>query len=332
MKKILIFSVVLCSMFVLGCSKDNTKTVLNNFSKTVDKLNSYSLSGIMEIINNEDSYKYDVSVLYKADDYYRVSLKNQANDHEQIILKNEDGVYILTPSLNKSFKFQSEWPNNNSQAYLLASLLNDINNDSSKTVEEVNGEVIYTTKVNYPNNRKLVSQKIFFDKNSLPSKVEVLDSNGIVMVRMTFDNIEINANADKNSFALETNNSSTNNKEKTNTTSINNSIVYPVYMPENTYLSSKDVVAKSDGERVILTFAGDNPFILVEETVSVEDELSVIPMYGEPDMLIDTVGAISDKSVTWISNGIEYYIASDVIPSQTLVEVAKSLSVLPVGK
>ena len=55
-------------------------------------------------------------------------------------------------------------------------------------------------------------------------------------------------------------------------------------------------------------------------------------MYGEPDILIDTVGAISDSSVTWVSNGIEYYLASDVMNSSTLIEVAKSLSVLPVGK
>jgi len=38
----------------------------------------------------------------------RVSLKNKTNNHEQIILKNSDGVYVLTPSLNKSFKFQSD--------------------------------------------------------------------------------------------------------------------------------------------------------------------------------------------------------------------------------
>lgn len=330
MKKILLFSVVFCSIFVLGCSRDNSKAILNDFSKTVAKANSYSLSGILEIINNEDSYKYDVSVLYKADDFYRVSLKNQANDHEQIILKNEDGVYVLTPSLNKSFKFQSDWPNNNSQTYLLASLLNDLNNDSNRTFEEKNGEYIYTSSVNYPNNRKLVSQKIYFGDNELPTKVEVLDSNGIVMVRMVFDNIDINSNVDSSNFAL--NNISNNSLQNTNATGKISSIVYPVFMPENTYLSSKDVVSKSDGERVILTFAGDNPFILVEETASVEDELSIIPMYGEPDILIDTVGAISDSSITWISNGMEFYIASDVIKGETLIEVAKSLSVLPVGK
>ena len=141
MKKVLLFSMLLCTIFVLGCSKDNSKTVLSSFEKKVNKANSYTLNGVLEIINNEDSYKYDVSVSYKESDMYRVSLRNQANDHEQIILKNEEGVYVLTPSLNKSFKFQSDWPNNNSQTYLLASLLDDITSDNKRTFEEVNGEV-----------------------------------------------------------------------------------------------------------------------------------------------------------------------------------------------
>ena len=55
---------------------------------------------------------------YLKKDKFRVGLTNKTNNHEQIILKNDDGVYVITPSLNKSFKFQSDWPYNNSQIYL----------------------------------------------------------------------------------------------------------------------------------------------------------------------------------------------------------------------
>ncbi len=51
-----------------------------------------------------------------------------------MILKNDDGVYVLTPALNKSFKFQSEWPENSSQAYLFESLVKDITEDKSATL------------------------------------------------------------------------------------------------------------------------------------------------------------------------------------------------------
>ena len=57
----------------------------------------------MEIINNEDSYQYDVKVSYQKDDYYRIELVNKLNNHEQVILKNDSGVYVDT---QKSYKLK----------------------------------------------------------------------------------------------------------------------------------------------------------------------------------------------------------------------------------
>ena len=53
-----------------------------------------------------------------------------------------------------------------------------------------------------------------------------------------------------------------------------------MYLPSGTYLSDEESVSKDDGNRVILTFAGESPFILVEEAVSKSDEMEVIPVYG----------------------------------------------------
>ena len=77
-----------------------------------------------------------------------------------------------------------------------------------------------------------------------------------------------------------------------------------------------------------MTFAGDNPFILVQETVKPSKELEIIPTYGEPFMLIDTVGSLTDTSYTWTSNGVEYYIVSDQMEQTELLEVAKSINVV----
>ena len=108
--------------------------------------------------------------------------------------------------------------------------------------------------------------------------------------------------------------------------------VYPMYLPSGTYLSNEESVSKEDGERIILTFAGESPFILVEETISKSEETEIIPVYGEPTILVDTVGALSDSSVNFISNGIEYYIASESMTMQEILEVAQSISSVPVMK
>ena len=130
----------------------------------MDRLKGYHLTGTLTIKSNEDSYKYNVDASFKKDNYYRVSLKNVTNNHEQIILKNADGVYVLTPTLNKSFKFQSEWPFNSSQTYLLQTLLKDIKEDNKRKFQQTDKQYIFTTKVNYTSNPDLINQKIYLDK------------------------------------------------------------------------------------------------------------------------------------------------------------------------
>ena len=107
---------VLCLLVFLftGCGKNENDDVVLKLKDKINNLDSYYIEGELSLYNNEDKYSYDVFVSYKKDNNFKVLLKNKVNNHEQIILRNNDGVYVLTPSLNKSFKFQSEWPYNNS--------------------------------------------------------------------------------------------------------------------------------------------------------------------------------------------------------------------------
>ena len=238
-------------------------------------------------------------------------------------------VIVLTPSLNKSFKFQSEWPYNNSQAYLLQTILKDIENDGEKTFEQVDDTYVFTTKVNYSNNSQLVKQKITLDKDLNPKSVVILNNKDEMQMQMTFNSIDYNATYDENYFTLQGN---MKNVETETTSSTLDSIIYPMYIPENTQLSAQEKIAIDNGERIILTFSGDNPFTIVQENARVAEEMLTIPMYGEPYIITDTVGALSDNSITWISNGIEFYVVSDKLNSEQLLEVANSINVTTVSK
>ncbi len=327
MKKYVLVLLMFCSCFIVGCGKTTEKDVIKDVTKNVEKSNGYYLEGEMQIINNEDTYTYDVEVSYEKKDNYRVSLTNTANNHEQIILKNDEGVYVLTPALNKSFKFQSEWPYNNSQVYLLQSLINDLENDKEKTFEEKDGMYILKSTVNYPNNNNLTSQIIYIDKGMNFKEVHVLDQNGVPQIKMKFNKIDMKATFDKNHFALDENLKTASTDETYRPVVSIDDTIYPMYMPDETYLMSEDTVNKDDGERLILTFEGENPFMLVEETASIAEESEIIPVVGDPVLLTDTVAAVTDTSITWVSNGIEYYVASEVIGQEELINIAKSLSV-----
>lgn len=328
MKKIILWCFVVFSTLLLaGCGKGN-KDVVKDLNNKINKSKSYYITGELEIINNEDTYKYDTEVSYRAENQFKVMLKNKTNGHEQIILRNDEGVYVLTPSLNKSFKFQSEWPYNGSQSYLLQLLIKDINDDAEKTIENSEDGYIITTKVNYSNNEELTKQKIYVNKDNAITKVEVFDNKETVKIRMNFSNIDLNATFDDNYFKLE-NSMKTSSTEET--VSSIEEIIFPMYVPDNTYLSKQDKVFLDNGERVILTFAGDKPFTLVQETVKNGNSLNVVST-GELEMISDSVGYVSDSAISWISNGIEYYISSSALTQKELLDVAKSMSVMPVGK
>lgn len=331
MKKIISILFILM-VFVTGCGKYGEKEILRDISKNINGLKSYYLEGKMEIINNEDVYKYDVKVSFKENDFYKVSLKNESNNHEQVILKNEEGVYVLTPSLNKSFKFESEWPYNNSQVYLLKSLVDDLNNDKSYTFETKDEMYVFTFLVNYPNNKTLVKQEMYLDKDLNIKEVHVLNESGNTEIKMIFNSIDKNPTFKDDYFTLKSNIEVSNVIDDIKPVTDIDEAIFPMFLPENTTLKSQDVITKDNGERVILTFAGDKPFILIEETASKEEEYEIIPTLGEPVLLIDTIGSVSDDSISWISKGMQYYITSNTLSKDELLKVAKSISTIPVMK
>ena len=94
MKRTILIAIFLC-IILTGCGIGK-KDALKEFSKKIEDINSYYLEGKMDIINNEETYTYDVMVSYKKNDNYLVELNNTSNNHKQIILRNSSGVYVLT--------------------------------------------------------------------------------------------------------------------------------------------------------------------------------------------------------------------------------------------
>lgn len=330
MKKIIFLVMTLMFMITLsGCGTSKEDDVVKSLTKKISSAESYSITGTFELINNEENYTYNINVNYKSAEKFKVSLVNKVNNHEQIILRNESGVYVLTPSLNKSFKFQSDWPYNNSQTYILQTLVKDIENDSEKDVKKLDDGYVITTSVNYSNKQDLVKQNIFLDKDINITKIEVLNSENQAKIVMNFNKIEFNSTINDDIFNIDNNVFSNEDNEKTVNTI--DGIVFPMYVPTDTYLTSQDVISVDGGERAILTFSGEKPFTIIQETISNTDILNM-NVDGEPQMIMDTIGVLSDSYVSWISGGMEYYVISEDLTQDELLTVANSISVMPVSK
>ena len=368
MKKIFLY-VAFLSLILTGCGKYKDSEVLKEFKSLVESSKSYYLEGDMELVNNEDVYSYDIKVSYEEGDYYKIELVNKINNHEQMILRNKEGVYVITPSLNKSFKFQSDWPYNNSQVYLLSSLIDDIENDEDRTFEKTDDGYVFTSLVNYPNNESLVNQKVYFGNDFLPKRVEVLDKERNTQIKMNFEKIDLKTEFNDTYFDLnsilnteeelpkENNNTPDDSKDKeeigskeaqepnnntsesTETSNENSKetatiddIIYPMYLPTGTYLTSEERVSTENGERLILTFGGESSFTLVEETISYSQRAEIIPTTGNVELIGASLAVINEKSANWFDNNISYSVYSSTMSTNDLLQVVKSISVLPVSK
>ena len=368
MKKYLILIMIML-LTLTGCGSYKLEDAVNDFTKKVENSKSYKLNGTMEINSGDEIFTYNIDAYYLKDDYYKVVLVNQTNNHEQVILKNKEGLYVVTPSLNKSFKFDSVWPENSSQAYLLKNLVNDLKNDNEKEFEKLEKGYILKSKVNYPNNDELSYQKMYFDKDMNLEKVEVYTSDNIIKIKVIFKDINLKAKLKEDDFVLDDlvknsednkdnnnvenkdinndnkakeENKETNNKDCMNETCKEDNktckdnkcdektgaldgIIYPLYLPTNTHLKSSETVETSNGDRVILTFAGDKNFVIVEEVAKSASDFEIIPVFGDPLMLDKTIAALSSNSISWNSENISYYLVSSDLTTNELVSVAKSL-------
>ena len=368
MKKLLV-ALLSLTLLVSGCGKTGTENVIKDFTSKVNDSKSYTLKGNMEIYADEETFTYSLEINFLKDYFYKVKMVNQTNNHEQIILRNTDAVYVITPSLNKSFKFQSEWPENSSQAYILSSITTDMNNDAETKVEEVDGNFVIKSKVNYPNNPELSYQKITVDKDNKIKKTEIYDEKDALKMKVTFTSVEYNTNLKEDDFKLEqyikedtntkdTENNQTNNQNKNEectdeetckeqqectgddcetdnapcegdacdeeTGAIEN-ILYPLYVPSNTYLSSSDRVETDIGDRIILTFGGEKNFVLVEEKAVMAEEFEIIPVYGDPLIVNDIIGALGANSLTWTKDNISYYLAGNDLTTAELLAIGESV-------
>lgn len=324
MKKFLF--VILTIIGITGCKKKDENYIIKDFSKQLSASNSYTMEGNMELLSNNEKYQYDVKVFYLKGDYYKVSLLNKTNNTEQIILKNSDGVYVVTPSINKSFKFQSEWPNNSSQVYILETLLTDIQNDDNREYKDN----ILTVDVNYPNNKNLVSEKITFGENNLPTKVEVINEEGVTAITFSITSINLKADLKEEIFELDANLDS--ECCSTESSASLDNVLYPTYLPMNTTFHSQETINNEDSERVILTFTGEKSFVMVEEAKKTPKQMEVVSVYGNPTFIDDTLGAITDNSVMWSRGNTEYYISSGSLTSEELISVASSTHTVAVSK
>lgn len=329
-KRLLLLLAGLMVIFALAaCGTKSQESVVKDLDGTLNDLKSYKAKAKMTLQMGTEPQVYDVEIWHKDPSFYRVNLKNAQKDQSQMILRNDEGVFVLTPALNKSFRFQSDWPKNSSQAYLYESLITDILEDKQAKFSATKEHYVFETKTRYQNNKMLPIQEIKLSKKSLaPVSVKVMDPDRNALVTVEFSDVKFDASFDKDAFDMKKNMTGAQlevpvmadveDKEFT--------VKYPVAeIPGVTLIDEKEITTE-DGKRVVLTYDGDKSFTLIQEKANAMPAMSsAINMTGKPVDLGFTVGAMNETSISWTHLGVDYMLASTDLSPEEMEMVAKSV-------
>jgi len=312
-----------------GCGTKSQGDVIKALDEKMNDITSYQAKAKLTLKTGTEPQVYDVEIWYKEPAYYRVSLKNAEKDQSQMILRNDEGVFVITPALNKTFRFQSDWPKNSSQAYLYESLVKDILSDKKASFKATKDYYVFETKTNYPNSKMIPRQEIKLSKKDLsPVSVKVMDTDMNALLTVQFSKVEFNKKFDQDAFDTTKNMTGARLEVPTMAKEGNEAleVMYPVNLPEGVEQIDEKEVATENGKRMIMTFGGKKAFTFIQETARIlPASNTAVLVNGEPVDLGFAVGALTNHSLTWTYKGVEFMIASNDLTREEMVMIARSV-------
>lgn len=350
--RILSLLLVVVAIVLVACGTPSKEDVVKKLSGKWNDTKGYELQATMEIKTGSEPRLYDVEVWHTKPDFYRVNVTQDGSGDSQMIVRNEEGVFVVAPSLGKTYKFQSDWPEQNSQAYLIGALSEDIKVDKETTMTEKDKTYIFETDTRNNHKKVLPTQEIHIDKKTLlPKHVSILDENKEEQIRITFKKITLGTERKAADYAVEVNTEEEPQKdadketeadtdtdtdadteteaddekaESDDQTGLNS--YYPTVQWEGVTLLDEEAMKTENGTRSFMTFGDAKAYTIVQErAVRAENSLPV-SIEGDPVDLGFAVAALTDKSIRWESDGIAFFIASETLTREEMIEVALSMS------
>ncbi|KXH80948.1 outer-membrane lipoprotein carrier protein LolA [Sporosarcina sp. HYO08] len=335
--RIVAFLLVAVMVLLAACGTPSKEDVMKKLS---GKWNAkgYDLQATMEIKTGDEPRLYDVTVWHTKPDFYRVHVTQKGSKDAQMIVRNEEGVFVVTPSLGKTYKFQSDWPAQNSQAYFIGALSDDIKADKSATMTEKDKTYIFETATRNNHKKVLPTQQIHIDKKTLlPKHVSILDETNEEKIRITFKKVTLGTARKAGDYAVEREGTNTapddkaQENDKDDGTAVDEEktslkTYYPSLDWEGVTMVEEEDVALENGVRSFMTYGGEKDFIIVQEPATRPDTMVQVSIEGDPVDLGFTVAALTEKSIRWESDGISFFVASDTLSKEELIEVASSMA------
>lgn len=321
------FGVLLIMVLILmaGCGGTNPEKVKKKVMEKWTEQDGYEIKAQMSVQSANENAQYDIDVWHTKPDYYRVSVSEEDPEKTQLIVRNKEGVFVISPHLQKSYQFKSDWPLKHSQAYLIESLARDIQDDAEAEFSEQDKTYTFVTKTKTTHQQQLPKQTIVIDKKSLlPKQVIIHTEDGQEKMELTFTKIELGKIHSAGDYGVDPFEKA---KEGTASAELDDpefQTTYPMATIEGVELVDEQVMNQDEGKRVILNYAGAKSFTIIQQP---SNSTALLPVFaqGDPLPIELPLAAANEYSLQWEDNGIQYFLASTTLTQEEMLEVAASM-------
>ncbi len=329
MRKIttVVLALGLIGVLAAGCGTPSEKSVASKLETHAQKLDAanYKSVATMTVQMGDNAESYYVETWYDSANQYRISLGDANKNIHQIIVHNANGMFVVSPSLGKVFRFNGNWAQNQGHIYLYDQILHQI--ITSKDVKMTQSGGTYAFEMNVQPATDIVSkQRIQVDSKTFnPQSVTLLDKNSHAVVTLTYKSFETNVTFKPDDFNPQTFISESKATKATLAADGEGTIGF-IEPSETKQLgdSLSKVVEKSNTD-TLLRYAGDHGFTLEEyrpeKGVDGLPDAQAIDLYGVPAVYS---GVDPAHQMTWLNNGVEFTLTSNNLTLDQMKSIAIS--------
>ena len=247
-------------------------------------------------------------------------------NQEQIIIKNENGVYVMTPSLNQVYEFKGDWPLNSPKPYIYQSMLDLKENEYE--LKKMDDGYIITSKPNFDNKIQWMTQEVKFDKEYKPEYLNIYDSKNNLSLNIVVSKLEINKDFPDDYFNVDLNiQESRTNSSYTNAVTEEELPFLPVNSEVESNLKESSTYEINGSTYYILTYEGSKSFTMVQRLLEDNEQVVSNNIDGKLVDLINGWGIYHDGILTYCYNSVEYNIYSEVLTLDEMIELANGVEV-----
>jgi hypothetical protein len=237
-----------------------------------------------------------------------------------VIVRNGNGMFVVSPSLQKVFRFNGNWAQNQGHIYLYDQLLQQLSTDKNVKLAKQGGDYRFTLPATQGGDIVSRQEVTINAQNYQPKKVVLFDKDDTAIVTLEFTSFKTGvkySNTDFDPHKIAT--------SSTKATMANVSDNFAWVAPDETLGDSLDVERQDSATSALLRYTGDHTFTLAESIpgpgVAGVPAGELVDLYGVPALYY---GSNDSHQLTWLNNGYEFSLSSGKLSLEQMKAVAIS--------